>query len=577
MAFYFNENIPENIYYNDNEVLIVKYNDDVVWQKQSPTPPTPSDYAHQYLTFKALSNGTFDYYSDNGAEMSYSLDSGSTWSQPSSSITFNVQSGDVVMWCGDNTSGNVGTFRYGTAPFDVEGNIMSLIYGENIDFDNDTEFSGGTGQFYETFGHPFDGEAQVVHAHNLILPSTALTSECYRDMFRECDGLITAPSLPATTLANGCYRDMFNGCINLTTAPELPATTLVTNCYQSMFASCSSLNYIKMLATDISASSCLYNWVQGVANSGTFVKNASMTTLPTGNNGIPSGWTVQDDVPPAHDYSQDYFTIVAKDDGDITLYVLTYQDSNDDEQLFDIQISTDNGSNWASVESYNDDGVWAANISVNSGDTILMKCDIPSVINENMGGGSILQIPYSPAIDVQGNIMSLIYGDNFTGQTSMLVGQYDTPFTFEGMFGDNGDLHNAENLILPATTLVEGCYYEMFRNCTSLTTAPELPATTLAEQCYWNMFVGCTSLTTAPELLATTLNGGCYMTMFYGCTSLNYIKMLGSELPEDVSYEDCLTDWVSNVSATGTFVKATNATLSTGDSGIPSGWTVQNV
>ena len=47
-----------------------------------------------------------------------------------------------------------------------------------------------------------------------------------------------------------------------------------------------------MLATDVSASGCLFWWVYGVASSGTFVKQAS-TTLPTGWSGIPDGWTVE--------------------------------------------------------------------------------------------------------------------------------------------------------------------------------------------------------------------------------------------------------------------------------------------
>ena len=50
-----------------------------------------------------------------------------------------------------------------------------------------------------------------------------------------------------------------------------------------------------MLATDISASSCLSNWVNGVASTGTFVKNPAMTSLTTGQSGIPSGWTVIND------------------------------------------------------------------------------------------------------------------------------------------------------------------------------------------------------------------------------------------------------------------------------------------
>jgi hypothetical protein len=49
-----------------------------------------------------------------------------------------------------------------------------------------------------------------------------------------------------------------------------------------------------MLATDISASRCLTNWVSSVSSTGTFVKSPEMTSLPTGESGIPSGWTVVD-------------------------------------------------------------------------------------------------------------------------------------------------------------------------------------------------------------------------------------------------------------------------------------------
>jgi hypothetical protein len=87
---------------------------------------------------------------------------------------------------------------------------------------------------------------------------------------------------------------MFKDCTSLTTAPELPATTLMDHCYREMFNGCKKLNYIKMLATNISASYCLNNWVKNVASTGTFVKNSTMTTLPTGTSGIPSGWTVVD-------------------------------------------------------------------------------------------------------------------------------------------------------------------------------------------------------------------------------------------------------------------------------------------
>jgi len=126
---------------------------------------------------------------------------------------------------------------------------------------------------------------------------------------------------------------------------------------------------------------------------------------------------------------------------------------------------------------------------------------------------------------------------------------------------------------LPATTLTANCYYSMFQGCTSLTQAPELPATALANNCYRSMFFGCTSLTKAPELPATTLANGCYNYMFYGCTGLNYIKCLAT----DLSASNSTYDWVLSVPSTGTFVKAAGVEWSTGTSGIPRGWTVQEV
>ena len=80
--------------------------------------------------------------------------------------------------------------------------------------------------------------------------------------------------------------------------------------------------------------------------------------------------------------------------------------------------------------------------------------------------------------------------------------------------------------VLPATTLSYGCYSCMFEGCTSLTQAPELPATVLAEACYELMFEDCTSLTQAPELPATILMPYCYSNMFIGCSSLTTSPVL---------------------------------------------------
>ena len=86
---------------------------------------------------------------------------------------------------------------------------------------------------------------------------------------------------------------MFNSCTSLTTAPELTATTLAYSCYARMFYGCTSLSTITCLAIDISASYCTENWVNGVADIGTFKKHSNMSSWTTGVNGIPSGWAVE--------------------------------------------------------------------------------------------------------------------------------------------------------------------------------------------------------------------------------------------------------------------------------------------
>ena len=126
---------------------------------------------------------------------------------------------------------------------------------------------------------------------------------------------------------------------------------------------------------------------------------------------------------------------------------------------------------------------------------------------------------------------------------------------------------------LPATNLGFYCYNCMFRRCTSLVNAPELPATTLTNQCYGGMFEGCYYLVTAPELPATTLTFACYYNMFNMCSRLKNVTCLAT----NISAQECTHGWLSGVASTGTFVKASGFDgWSTGTSGIPSGWTIDD-
>ena len=256
------------------------------------------DYSQDYLTFRVLTNGTIAWKAlgtGHTDTIQYSLNGGQWTSITASSTgtTIPVSAGDVVRFKGNNTTyakdkSNYAGFEGGSADFDIEGNILSLLYGDNF-----TTTTALTGTY--TFCSIFK-KSKVISAENLVLPSTVLTNYCYRAMFSYCTELEIAPKLPATTLSQGCYWYMFEKCA-IFEAPELNATTLVRECYGNMFNGCSNLNYIKCLATtSLGATSALTNWVASVSANGTFVKNVN-TVWAKGNSGIPNGWTICNDEP----------------------------------------------------------------------------------------------------------------------------------------------------------------------------------------------------------------------------------------------------------------------------------------
>lgn len=196
--------------------------------------------------------------------------------------------------------------------FDVEGNIMSLLFGN--DFSSQTAL---TADF--AFAQLFNG-AYITSAKNLLLPATTLsfacymqmfnnstiihapailpalqmTTSCYNTMFSNCNNLEVPPVLPSKNLAPYCYSGMFIDCWRLFTAPKLPAKTLVTGCYMQMFCNCFKLNHIEMMGLNNTDGTnvCTSSWVSQVASAGVFVKNRFAKWNTTGSSGVPSGWTV---------------------------------------------------------------------------------------------------------------------------------------------------------------------------------------------------------------------------------------------------------------------------------------------
>ena len=611
-------------------------NGEVAWAADSPSG-IPSGWTRSTkitlntpLVMEAITDGTI-VVSNPKSGMKYSI--GGETNTMSSTTIITVTAGQKVQFFGNSTDYHDTKIAGGTAEVKVYGNIMSLVDEEN--FASATELTST-----RAFESLFFGNTMLTDASNLLLPATtlatysynfmfegctgltgapalpattlaegcyqgmfknctslttapellatSLTPSCYNVMFFGCSSLATAPELPATTLANNCYHSMFRDCTSLTEAPTLPATTLVTDCYNMMFDGCTKLAAVTCLATDISAKDCTGFWLRDVAATGTFTGKDGAGWVINSPSGIPDGWTTEM-IPTL----STPLTLEATTDG--TIKVNNPKDG--------MKYSKNGGAKTA---------VTTTAISVNVGDKVAFYgngTSITSYSGTTIADGSASCIVY-------GNIMSLVNETDYASATTLTSND-----AFASLFYSNTKLTDASNLILPATTLTDFCYYRMFYNCSNLTAAPELPATTLALRCYsemfyacsslaeapalpattltgscyyqmfWNcsglteapelpattlatfcyygMFWNCTGLTAAPVLPATTLVSNCYGNMFYGCKKLNTVTCLAT----DHSATGCTNEWLNTVAATGTFIAKDGVEWDTNStSAIPPGW-----
>ena len=161
-------------------------------------------------------------------------------------------------------------------------------------------------------------------------------------------------------------------------------------------------------------------------------------------------------------------------------------------------------------------------------------------------GAKYINIRPSMKTEIFGNVTSLLKGkDNLESATTIEANN-----AFYGLFaGAEKLVNNTERLlVLPATTLTEGCYQDMFNGCKGIEKAPELPAPKLEKNCYQEMF--------------------------YDCAKLNHVKCLAT----DISAENCTKDWLgkAGTEATGEKVLETLVPMTPdSDDGVPTSWTAQ--
>lgn len=246
------------------------------------------------------------------------------------------------------------------------------------------------------------------------------------------------------------------------------------------------------------------------------------------------------------DYYSQYFTIESLEDGNtVTLTRKALSTS----YFTSFSYSTDNGSNWTTITN-DGSSQQSASVTLNTGSKLLLKCIANQLYVNNVP--TCFSINVTKNVDIYGNIMSLLYGDDFEGQYT-LPSQYTFAFLCTGLVDTNTGLWkhliHSHNLKLPATTLTNYCYYQMFYNCTHMLTAPELPATSLAQYCYGNMFYGNEVLTQAPDLPATTLANYCYYRMFINCSALVNAPVLPATTLAGYCYDGMFLNCTSLVNA----------------------------
>ena len=231
-----------------------------------------------YVTFTADAAQTFKMTtSGNYAidKLEYSLD-GNEWTavEKDKEVEFGGEKGSLFLR-GKNINGTASSLNeFSTITF-TDPNVKVACTGDIrtlLDWRNYSTVDTQNARFRNLFRNC----AVLTSAPEL--PATALADDCYSFMFGGCTSLTATPELPATTLANYCYNGMFTECTSLTSAPELPATTLAEGCYSSMFAECTKLSTVTMLAPSaqiLGNSNCCYDWLYN-AGTDTNIKSCTL-------------------------------------------------------------------------------------------------------------------------------------------------------------------------------------------------------------------------------------------------------------------------------------------------------------
>lgn len=226
---------------------------------------------------------------------------------------------------------------------------------------------------------------------------------------------------------------------------------------------------------------------------------------------------------------KEYFTIEAIENG-TNVYFKRHVDSDGDPVTLSVEISTD-GETWTQKSSGANPGTLLT--TLNAEQKVYIRGN-----NATYGSKDDDDDPNGSSIYgdkdfyAYGNMMSLVDGENaLKGIYSTTLGYYTFACFFEGT---NVCSHPTKNLILPAKSLNDFSYAEMFFNCSKLVKAPDIFATRFARYCMKLMFYGCASLEVPPKILYIDTDSS-----FYNCAKLKRSPILLCSDIYGFSFDNC--------------------------------------
>lgn len=521
---------------------------------------------------------------------------------------------------------------------------------------------------------------ELVSCNENLLPATTLQPYCYSFMFDGCTKLVSAPKLLASNLVSYCYNYMFNKCQSLQTIADMSNIretayyscnhmfsectsltsiptyvfsdniTLTESCYQGMFSLCTGITSVTILKRDLQGDRCFcmlfsgcknlskiiyypneigeqtneenytYDWVTGVASSGTWYNANNQNFSQMGTSLIPEGWVVYNAIPVDKENIEDFFTITNTSSN--TIYSFAFREFELDKHTYinganaSLQLCFGKNS-YYNVLYTTDDEFWITydfkkSIVFTEGQHIR----ISMIYNVDFDYSAYnyatpviffsttnTSTTYGPSFKVSGHLSTLVNGQNYKVKTK-------SPY-LASLFNNQFEI-TVDNVTVDFTEIVDGGCTYMFRKCRikniyfdikkigksgfggMFNFASFYPDNDggLINDCVHGLFENSQIVLSEKSFIQMFENSGgeeikinmtqdlpnkCFSEMFYNNKSLKKIYYGCSKLGPQDDNTNPTYNWVNGVSSTGNWYNLNDYNYhTTGTSLIPVGWIVDD-